>query len=121
MSRPVLSVSVTEAGRGQARRLPFEHVHGSAADTVCERWGSVEGFVLFLATGAAVRIVAPLLAMSKADIIRRGTELGLDYSVTVSCYQADDDGRACGRCDSCRLRRDGFTVSGVPDPTRYSA
>jgi cobalt-precorrin 5A hydrolase / cobalt-factor III methyltransferase / precorrin-3B C17-methyltransferase len=67
MSRSVLSVSVTEAGRARARRLPFEHVHGSAAATVRERWGSVEGFVLFLATGAAVRIVAPLLADKNRD------------------------------------------------------
>jgi cobalt-precorrin 5A hydrolase/precorrin-3B C17-methyltransferase len=67
MSRPILSVSVTEAGRARARRLPFEHVHGSAAATVRERWGSVDGLVLFLATGAAVRIVAPLLADKNRD------------------------------------------------------
>lgn len=67
MSGPVLSVSVTEAGRARARRLPFEHVHGSAAATVRERWGSVDGFVLFLATGAAVRIVAPLLTDKSRD------------------------------------------------------
>ena len=67
MSRPVLSVSVTEAGRARARRLPFEHVHGSAAPAVRERWGSVDGFVLFLATGAAVRIVAPLLTDKDRD------------------------------------------------------
>ncbi len=67
MSRPVLSVSVTEAGRARARRLPFEHVHGSAAATVRERWGSVDGVVLFLATGAAVRIVAPLLTDKSRD------------------------------------------------------
>jgi len=71
--------------------------------------------------GGALVIDAPLVTFTKADIIRRGTELGVDYSVTVSCYQADDAGRACGRCDSCRLRREGFAVSGVPDPTRYSA
>ena len=57
--------------------------------------------------------------MSKADIVREGTRLGVDYSLTVSCYQADDDGRACGRCDSCRLRRAGFADAGVADPTRY--
>ena len=67
MSRPVLSVSVTETGRARAWRLPFEHVHGSVAATVRERWGSVEGFVLFLATGAAVRIVAPLLTDKNRD------------------------------------------------------
>jgi cobalt-precorrin 5A hydrolase / cobalt-factor III methyltransferase / precorrin-3B C17-methyltransferase len=67
MSRPILSVSVTEAGRARARRLPFAHVHGSAAATVRERWDSVDGFVLFLATGAAVRIVAPLLVDKSRD------------------------------------------------------
>jgi 7-cyano-7-deazaguanine synthase len=78
-----------------------------------------------LATRAGVedaerlRIRAPLIALSKADIIRRGAALGVDYSLTVSCYQADAQGRACGRCDSCRLRREGFAAAGVPDPTRY--
>ena len=70
--------------------------------------------------GRAVRIEAPLIAMSKADIIRRGSALGVDYAATVSCYKADDDGRACGRCDSCRLRREGFRAANIPDPTRYS-
>jgi 7-cyano-7-deazaguanine synthase len=64
-------------------------------------------------------IDAPLISMRKADIIRRGRELGVDYSLTVSCYQADGEGRACGRCDSCRLRREGFAAAAVPDPTRY--
>lgn len=71
--------------------------------------------------GRALRIEAPLQQSSKADIIRRGTELGLDYSLTVSCYQADEDGYACGRCDSCRLRRRGFAEAGIADPTRYRA
>lgn len=69
--------------------------------------------------GKQLRVHAPIIALSKADIIRRGTELGVDYSMTVSCYQADHAGRACGRCDSCRLRRAGFEAAGVPDPTRY--
>jgi 7-cyano-7-deazaguanine synthase len=69
--------------------------------------------------GGALTIDAPLISLSKADIIRRGLELGLDYSLTVSCYQADELGRACGRCDSCRLRQEGFAAAGVPDPTRY--
>jgi 7-cyano-7-deazaguanine synthase len=69
--------------------------------------------------GGALTIDAPLVAMSKAAIIRYGHELGVDYTLTVSCYQADDQGRACGRCDSCRLRRDGFVEAGLPDPTRY--
>jgi 7-cyano-7-deazaguanine synthase len=57
--------------------------------------------------------------MSKAEIIRTGTRLGVDYSQTVSCYQADPKGQACGACDSCRLRREGFAAAGVADPTRY--
>ena len=69
--------------------------------------------------GVAFRIRAPLIEMSKADIIRRGVALGVDYGRTVSCYQADDQGRACGKCDSCRLRREGFVAAGMPDPTRY--
>jgi 7-cyano-7-deazaguanine synthase len=69
--------------------------------------------------GGKLTIDAPLIAMSKADIVRRGRELGVDYSLTVSCYQADGEGRACGRCDACRLRRDGFAAAAVPDPTRY--
>lgn len=77
-----------------------------------------------LATKAGVEgqrfsIHAPLLTMSKADIIREGTRLGVDYGLTVSCYQADEQGRACGRCDSCRLRAEGFAVAGVADPTPY--
>ena len=69
--------------------------------------------------GAAIRIEAPLVRLSKADIIREGHRLGVDFSLTVSCYQADSEGQACGRCDSCRLRREGFVAAGVPDPTRY--
>jgi len=66
-----------------------------------------------------LRIRTPLIDWSKAGIIRRGLALGVDYSHTVSCYQADGQGAACGRCDSCRLRRAGFEAAGVPDPTRY--
>ncbi|MDR2013423.1 MAG: 7-cyano-7-deazaguanine synthase QueC [Rhodanobacter sp.] len=69
--------------------------------------------------GAPLRVHAPLMAMSKADIVREGLRLGVDFATTVSCYQADDAGRACGHCDACRLRRDGFHIAGVPDPTRY--
>ena len=69
--------------------------------------------------GAALRIQAPLVNLSKADIIRSGLQLGVDFSITISCYQADEAGRACGRCDSCRLRQAGFQAAGVPDPTRY--
>lgn len=71
--------------------------------------------------GAPVAIRAPLMDWRKADIIRRGAELGVDYARTVSCYQADTSGRACGVCDSCRLRRQGFADAGIPDPTRYVA
>lgn len=69
--------------------------------------------------GAALRIHAPLISLDKAGIIRKGLSLGIDYSLTVSCYQADTEGQACGRCDSCLFRRQGFLQAGVPDPTRY--
>jgi 7-cyano-7-deazaguanine synthase len=65
------------------------------------------------------RVHAPLLELTKADIVRRGTALGVDYGLTVSCYDPDDEGRACGRCDSCVLRRRGFAAADLPDPTRY--
>jgi 7-cyano-7-deazaguanine synthase len=69
--------------------------------------------------GADIRIDTPLIHRSKADIVRLGTDLGVDYGLTVSCYRADERGRACGRCDSCRLRRQGFLDAGLADPTRY--
>ncbi len=69
--------------------------------------------------GEGVTIEAPLQHLSKSEIIGVGTALGVDYSQTVSCYQADDEGRACGVCDSCRLRREGFVLAGLVDPTRY--
>lgn len=69
--------------------------------------------------GARLRVHAPLQHLSKAHIIQRGIELGVDYAQTVSCYQADAAGLACGRCDACRLRREGFRAAGVADPTRY--
>ena len=69
--------------------------------------------------GSRFRVHAPLMRMSKADIVREGLRLGVDFSQTVSCYQADADGRACRHCDACRLRAQGFDEAGVPDPTRY--
>lgn len=69
--------------------------------------------------GRPVQVLAPLVSMSKREIIGTGLRLGVDYGMTVSCYQADADGAACGRCDSCRLRREGFVAAGVPDPTHY--
>ena len=69
--------------------------------------------------GQGFTIQAPLQMLSKADIVKTGTRLGVDYGLTVSCYQADDQGRACGKCDSCRLRAEGFAAAGVKDPTRY--
>lgn len=69
--------------------------------------------------GRPIQLLTPLIALSKAQIIRRGMDLGVDYGLTVSCYQADAEGRACGRCDACRLRRRGFEQLGVADPTRY--
>jgi 7-cyano-7-deazaguanine synthase len=79
-----------------------------------------------LATRAGVegnpcRINTPLIGWTKAEIIREGTRLGVEYGQTVSCYRADAEGRACGRCDACRLRRAGFAAAGIPDPTRYVA
>ncbi|MEL7310721.1 MAG: 7-cyano-7-deazaguanine synthase QueC [Pseudomonadota bacterium] len=70
--------------------------------------------------GNPVEIIAPLLHMTKADIVTKGVALGVDYAATVSCYQATPDGAACGRCDACRLRAEGFAAAGLPDPTRYA-
>ena len=71
--------------------------------------------------GKRMRIEAPLIHLTKAEIITRGTALGVNYADTISCYQPDPTGAACGRCDSCRLRRAGFAEAGLPDPTRYQA
>ncbi|MFO1389843.1 7-cyano-7-deazaguanine synthase QueC [Cellvibrio sp.] len=72
------------------------------------------------AEGGHLRIRTPLIDLSKGDIIKLGMSLGVDYSLTVSCYQANDKGEACGKCDSCRLRKAGFVQAGVPDQTRYA-
>ena len=69
--------------------------------------------------GRGMRIHAPLIQMSKSEIIRTGTGLGVDFAMTVSCYNSDESGRACGRCDSCRIRADGFRSAGIPDKTLY--
>ena len=69
--------------------------------------------------GQPIRIHAPLIRLTKAEIIQRADALGVDIGLTVSCYQADEEGRACGRCDACRLRAEGFRSSGIPDPTPY--
>jgi len=69
--------------------------------------------------GQEISIETPLIRMSKAEIIQAGTRLGVDYSLTVSCYQADSEGRACGVCESCQLRKAGFETADLPDPTRY--
>jgi 7-cyano-7-deazaguanine synthase len=69
--------------------------------------------------GKPISIQAPIVHLSKAEIVRRGHELGVDFSLTVSCYNADDEGRACARCESCRLRSEGFAAAGIADPTRY--
>jgi len=71
--------------------------------------------------GNLLSIHTPLIDLSKAEIIQEGAVLGVDYSITVSCYQADDEGRACGVCDSCRIRKAGFEAAGVADPTRYQS
>jgi 7-cyano-7-deazaguanine synthase len=70
--------------------------------------------------GAKLTLHTPIIDLTKADIIRRGSALGVDYALTVSCYQADQDGRACGVCDSCRLRKAGFASAGIADPTHYA-
>jgi 7-cyano-7-deazaguanine synthase len=70
--------------------------------------------------GAGLRIHAPLMRMGKDAIVREGLRLGVDFAQTVSCYRADAEGRACGHCDACRLRAEGFAAAGVPDPTRYA-
>ncbi len=70
--------------------------------------------------GEQLQVHAPLQHLSKAQIIERGSALGVDYVATVSCYQANDEGEACGRCDACRLRREGFAAAGIADPTRYA-
>ena len=72
-------------------------------------------------TGEPFKIETPLIDLTKAEIIQQGTKLGLDYALTVSCYQSDDDGRACGNCDSCHLRAKGFADAGLADPTRYQS
>jgi len=69
--------------------------------------------------GHPIRVLAPLMRLSKTDIAREGLRLGVDFAQTVSCYQADSEGRACGHCDACRLRAEGFAGAGVADPTRY--
>ena len=70
--------------------------------------------------GAGIRVHAPLQRMGKGDIVREGVRLGVDFGLTVSCYSADAQGLACGHCDACRLRADGFATAGVPDPTHYA-
>lgn len=83
----------------------FEHLAGLATRAGIE--------------GHPLRVVAPLIDLSKAEIIRRGHALGIDYGTTVSCYAPDEEARACGACDACRLRRAGFAAAGIDDPTRY--
>jgi len=84
----------------------FERLAGLATEAGAER-------------GERFRVHAPLMHLSKAEIVREGARLGIDYADTVSCYRADEEGHACGRCDACRLRRRGFEEAGMPDPTRY--
>lgn len=86
----------------------FERLAGVATEAGADR-------------GEPCRIQAPLMHMRKGAIIQAGCECGVDYALTVSCYQANEQGRACGRCDACRLRRQGFSEAGVADPTRYQA
>lgn len=69
--------------------------------------------------GQRIKIETPLIQLTKSEIIRQGNELGVNYALTISCYQADTQGRACGRCDSCKIRKQGFTAAAIPDPTSY--
>ncbi len=69
--------------------------------------------------GQRIKIETPLIQLTKSEIIRQGNELGVNYALTISCYQADTQGRACGRCDSCKIRKQGFTAAAMPDPTLY--
>ncbi len=71
--------------------------------------------------GQRIEVHTPLIPLTKAEIIQRGTDLDVDFADTVSCYQPNETGEACGRCDSCRIRRDGFETAGIPDPTRYQS
>ena len=89
-----------------------EYVHAFEAVANLATKAALEGHTL--------RVHTPVIALTKADIIRRGMELGVEFALTVSCYQATDEGRACAVCDSCRLRRQGFKSAGVTDPTRYA-
>jgi intein/homing endonuclease len=127
-------VSVEPLARGRMYDFSVEGAENFVADGILAhnsgypdcRPEYIEAFqkMADLATKAGVeghgcKIRAPLIALSKAEIIREGTGLGVDFAATVSCYQADDAGRACGRCDSCRIRQSGFAAAGIPDPTRY--
>jgi 7-cyano-7-deazaguanine synthase len=90
-------------------RPEYLEAFGAMANLATKR--AVEGF--------PIEILAPIVRMTKAEIVRRGHALGVDFSLTVSCYNADSGGRACARCDACRFRREGFAAAGLPDPTRY--
>lgn len=108
-ARIVIGVNVLDSSGYPDCRPEFVHAFEALARVATK--AGVEG--------VQFEVYAPLIAMSKAQIIRTGLSLGVDYTLTVSCYQADAEGRACGRCDACRLRREGFAAAGVPDPTRY--
>jgi 7-cyano-7-deazaguanine synthase len=109
-SRIFIGVNAVDYSGYPDCRAPFIAAFERVANLATK--AGVEGTLAF-------KIVTPLIDLTKAQIIQRGVSLGVDYSLTVSCYQADDTGRACGSCDACRLRRDGFLAAGVPDPTRY--
>jgi 7-cyano-7-deazaguanine synthase len=119
-----LALGVAEVGGAQAIFIGVNAVDYSGYPDCRPEFIAAFGALARLATrqgveGNPVEICTPLIDLSKAEIIRLGTSLGVDYSQTVSCYQAGEDGSACGRCDACHLRRAGFAGSGLPDPTRY--
>ncbi len=120
------ALAVAEVTQSQAIVIGVNAVDYSGYPDCRSEYIDAFAHMAALATKAGVEgnpltIDTPLLHLSKANIIRLGTELGLDYSLTVSCYQADLQGRACGRCDSCRLRRQGFDDAGIADPTHYQS
>ena len=100
--------------------LAWAEVLGAMAIVIGVNAVDYSGYPEAAVEGQSLNVLAPLLRMSKAEIVREGLRLDVDYALTVSCYQADGEGRACGRCDACRLRREGFEAAGVADPTRYA-
>src|SRR5437868_6823231 len=121
-----LAVVLLSGGLDSATALAVARRSGFRCHALSVAYGQRHGAELDAARRLAralgrFRVHAPLVQMTKADIIRLGHSLGVDYALTHSCYDPAPDGAACGRCDSCQLRRAGFEAAGLPDPTRYAA